>query len=137
MLDYAISLLNAISSLPGHVLVGLTCLIVGYALRFIRRFPNDGIPLVSILWGMVINPLLADVRESGTPLRLWLARNIMVGLVIGAVTWALHRYILKKIEEKIPILGPALADADRRSDEHTFEKIVTKKVDQAEEETKV
>jgi hypothetical protein len=122
-------ILNSLYGLPGHMLVGLACIVLGYTLRFVKRFPNDAIPVVCILWGMIFNPLVADERIAGTSLRLWVARNILIGLIIGAGAWALHRYFLKKFEEKIPILGTILAEADKRSDDHQMASIVNKKVD--------
>ena len=107
---------GSIYDLPGYMLVGLSCLIFGYCLRFVKKFPNDGIPLACMLWGMVFNPLLASERPTTMPLRLWLARNILVGLVIGAGAWLTHKYLLSRIESSIPGLGTLLANADQRSD---------------------
>ena len=126
MLDQALALLNSVYGLPGHILVGLTCIILGYSLRFFRKFPNEGIPLVCMLWGMVFNPLIADERAAGTSLRLWMVRNILVGFVIGAGAWAVHRYVIKKFEEKIPFLGPLLAEADKRTDVAATVKVAAK-----------
>jgi hypothetical protein len=124
VLDQALGILDSLSGLPGHILVGISCIVVGYALRFFKRFPNDAIPLVCILWGMVFNPLLAPDRALGTSLRLWAARNAIIGLIVGALAWALHRYVIKKFEDRLPIVGEMLAEADRRSDVAQIAKIV-------------
>ena len=116
--------LNVVNGLPGHAVVGLSCIIMGYTLRFIKRFPNDGIPLACILWGMAFNPMIADVRLPGTSLRIWLVRNALLGLIIGGGAWMLHKYLLSRIEDKIPGLSQKLAEADRRSDEFQVAKAV-------------
>lgn len=126
VIEQSIALLNSVYGLPGHVLVGLTCVILGYMLRFYRKFPNDAIPLVCILWGMVFNPLLADERVAGSSMRLWLVRNVLTGFVTGAVAWAIHAKIIKRFEERIPLLGSLLTAADKRSDETQVANIMAK-----------
>jgi len=122
--DGIISVLNSLYGLPGHVLVGLTCIIFGYVLRFIRSFPNSGIPLACVLWGMVFNPLIADAATSS--LRVWYVRNILIGAVIGAGAWAIHRWLFSRVEADIPILGDALATADAQSDQIAANKVESK-----------
>lgn len=114
--NYVSEALSALYGLPGHFLVGLTCILFGYTLRCIRQFPNDAIPLVCILWGMLFHPLVAESPAPDASMRLWLVRNILIGLVIGAGAWVLHRYVIKTFEEKIPILGRLLTELDRQSD---------------------
>lgn len=122
-IEHLIQMLNSLYGLPGHILVGISCIVIGYTLRFVRRFPNDALPVVSVLWGAVFTPLVADVRVTGTPLRLWLVRNILVGMIVGGCAWLFHRYFIKRLEDKLPFIGDALADADKRSDEHQVAKI--------------
>lgn len=110
-IDQAVDILQKIAGLPAIALVAISCLVVGYVLRFFKRFPNDAIPVVVVIWGAVWYTCVADANNT-IPLRVWLFRNVAIGLIIGCGTWLLHRYGLKFIETKIPILGPYLAQLD-------------------------
>jgi len=112
MIDYLNQLLqwlDKIQGLSAVALVFLSCIVVGYALRFIKRFPNDGIPVVVILWGALAMLIIADPRASTMPARIWTTRNLLVGLIIGLAAWMAHNFILAKLEDfiakKIPSLG--------------------------------
>jgi len=109
--------LGTIYDLPGYMLVGLSCIVFGYCLRFLKKFPNDGIPLACMLWGMIFNPLIADERPTDASLRVWLVRHILMGLIIGAGAWLTHKYLLSRFEASIPGFGSLLARADQRSGE--------------------
>lgn len=105
-----LSSLDKIQGLSAAALVCFTCIVVGYALRFIKRFPNDGIPVVVILWGGMAMLLLADPRASTMPARIWTMRNLCIGLVIGFVAWLLHKIVLSRIEDFIASKFPDLND---------------------------
>lgn len=97
-LNDILSALDKIQGWPTTALVFATCIVFGYALRFIKRFPNDGIPVAVILWGAVFMLLLADPRPHDMPARVWTVRNLLVGLAIGFFAWILHKVILTKLE---------------------------------------
>lgn len=108
-MEWLNSILSSLDKIQGISAVGLICLsciVVGYVLRFIKSFPNDGIPVVVILWGAVAMLVLADPRASDMPERIWVVRNFFVGLVIGFVAWMLHKIVLTKIEEYITAKFP-------------------------------
>lgn len=118
-IETIIDALNKIEGAPAIALVLLSCLAVGYALRFIRRFPNDGIPVAVILWGAAFMPLLSDFRTSGIQsLRVWIIRNLVVGLIVGFVAWLVHNLILSKVEDwissKVPALGKLLENTKEK-----------------------
>lgn len=92
---------------PAGVLVLLACIAVGYTLKLIKRFPNDGIPLAVVLCGMIFFALIAPEREFTDSLRIWIARNLILGMIIGFASWLLHNKVLWMIEEKIPWLKGA------------------------------
>lgn len=100
-IDQAINALNKLYGLPAAALVLLSCVAVGYVLRFIKRFPNDGIPVAVILWGAVAMSLVADSRAANMSLRVWIVRNVLVGLGIGFGAWVTHKMVLSKIEDWI------------------------------------
>lgn len=107
-------LLSKLWGLPYLSTVFVLCFVVGVFLRNNRHFPNDAIPFIVIVCGGVFAPLLADPRADALPLRIWVAKNIVLGVIIGIVTWVSHKYALKPIARKIPWLSwlaPANGDA--------------------------
>src|SRR5512135_2379766 len=107
-LDTVVNLLNKINGLPSIAVVFLSCIVVGYVLRFVKRFPNDGIPIAVILWGAAFNPLLADLN-SDMGWRVWFIKNFLFGLLWGYLAWLVHNKVLSKIEGSIPVIGDKLA----------------------------
>jgi hypothetical protein len=98
-LDSAIAALNKLEGLPAAALVMGSCIVLGYVLRFIKAFPNDGIPVAVILWGSVAMSLVADARASSMTLRMWIVRNVLVGSVIGLLAWLLHKTLISRLED--------------------------------------
>lgn len=107
MLDALANLLNRVNGLPAAGIVLLSCWVVGYALRFWKKFPNEGIPVAVILWGGAFNPLLADLN-SQMGWRIWFVKNLLVGLVIGFLAWLVHNLVLAKLEDWLTSKVPAL-----------------------------
>lgn len=107
-IDGAIATLNKLYGLPAIALVALSCIVVGYILRCIKRFPNDGIPIAVILWGAAFLPLLSDYTPG--KFRIWLVRNVFVGLITGFVAWLFHNKILSKIEDKLGLFNNSTVD---------------------------
>src|SRR5262249_39399457 len=100
-LNQLLSALDKIQGLPAAALVCFGCIVFGYILRFIKPFPNQGIPVAVILTGAVGMLLLADPRASSMPARIWTMRNLLVGLIIGFVAWMLHKFVLTRVEKWI------------------------------------
>ena len=104
-----VEVLSRLYGLPSYAVVFISCLAVGYVLKLSKKFPNDAIPVVAILWGAAFLPLIADPAADATPWRIWFGKNFLIGLVIGALAWAFHNKILSRFEDKIPFLGPRIA----------------------------
>lgn len=100
-LDQIIAWLNRLYGLPAGALVLGTCIVLGYILRFVKRFPNDGIPVAVVLWGAIAMSLVADSRASSMPLRIWVVRNVLVGMIIGLAAWMAHKIALSRLEDWI------------------------------------
>lgn len=117
-IDKIIGYLNQLYGLPAVALVAFSCVAVGYVLRTVKRFPNDGIPLAVILWGAIAMSLVADARANNMSLRVWICRNVLVGLVVGFASWMLHRVVLSRVEDWIVSKFPDLGNTTifRRSD---------------------
>lgn len=99
ILDY----IEHVNRLSASALTVCVCISAGYALRFIKKFPNDGIPLAVILTGGIMMMLLADARVETISIRLWIARSISVGLVLGTLSWFLHKLIISKLEDYLAV----------------------------------
>lgn len=108
-LESIIATLQKFEGAPAGLLTLAVCIVVGYVLRSIKRFPNDAIPIVAILVGGVFYPLIADDNNDWT-LRVWIVRNAGIGLVYGLVAWGGHKFILKRIEDKIPFIKSLIAE---------------------------
>lgn len=99
-LQHVIDMLQKLNGAPALLLVGLVCIITGYALKWVKKFPNEGIPLAVIFMGGVVYPFVADANND-IPLRVWIIRNAMIGLVVGFVAWLVHNKFISKIEDRI------------------------------------
>jgi len=97
-LENILSILNKLEGLNAGALVFFSCIGLGYLLKFIKRFPNDSIPLVILLWGPLFMMFIADARSTTMSARVWVGRNLLVGLVIAALAWGAHYYFLYRIE---------------------------------------
>ena len=93
--------LDKIQGLSAVGLVCLTCIVVGYACRFIKWIPNGAIPVIVILWGALFMMLLADARPTTMPRHVWEVRNLCTGLIIGFIAWMVHKIALSKLEDFI------------------------------------
>ncbi len=105
--DKLLSELNKVQGWPAVALVFASCIVVGYMWRFIKLkwFPNDAIPVFVIIWGAFAQSMLADARPEGGSLRLWIVRNVAVGLTIGFVAWLTHNLVLSRVEDWLSQFG--------------------------------
>ena len=103
-----LSNLYKILTLSTAAMVLGACIVIGYILRFIRSFPNDGIPVVVVLVGALAMILLAEPRAANMPVRAWVARHIIAGLILGLIAWLSHRLIIKRIEDYVTGQFPAV-----------------------------
>lgn len=94
-LDDILNLLHRLYGLPGYALVYFSCIGFGYLAKVSRFVANQHIPLLIFLWGTIWNLLLADTRAPGDSLRLWVARNLMLGFLIAGLAWLTHNRWLK------------------------------------------
>lgn len=103
--------IGGLYGLGGAALTGLSAIVVGYVFRGIKSFPNSAIPVLIIVWSGAVSPLLADPYAPPQNLRLWLAKNIVIGILVGFIAWRLHKTLLKNLEDKIPFLKGILDDS--------------------------
>jgi hypothetical protein len=89
----------------------LIVIVVCYALRLVKRFPNDWIPVSCLIIGIITFCVLNERALGMTAARFYF-RSVMTGLVLGFAAWAFHDYFLSQIENRIPILKTLLARVD-------------------------
>lgn len=95
-LDWLVYILNTLYGLPGAALVFVFCLALGYAIKANPRAPNAVIPWVVMLASPLMTLLVSEPPAGGAT-RVWVARQVMVGVVTGACAWAFHNRILKRV----------------------------------------
>lgn len=96
--NQASELLGKLNGAPAGMLDFVLCIALGYALRWIKRFPNDAIPIVIILWGGLFLLLIAE--DAPVKLRIWMGRNLGIGIIIGVAAWLFHKLVLRRVEKK-------------------------------------
>lgn len=103
LLTQLVDYLQRLYGAPAIVLVFFSCIVMGYCLRAFKRFPNDGIPVAVILWGGIVFSLIAP--KTDIPLRVWIGRNVLIGLIAGYVAWLIHNRLIKKAEERLGLFA--------------------------------
>lgn len=81
---------------PSGVLVAAVAIVIGYVLRTIPQFNNKYIPLFVVVFCTVIFMLIAPARLPEMPERIWLVRNLCIGLIIGFASWTFHAQLLAR-----------------------------------------
>jgi len=110
--QWASDKVNQLDGAPVWLLVVIFSLCVGYTLKWIKRFPNNLIPLPVVLGAALANSILMSaVRPPGVAFLAWATRQFIVGLVLGFVTWLLHHYVIKRIEARFPFVKDAISEA--------------------------
>jgi hypothetical protein len=99
--DQWLQKLDGIQGWSAATLIFAACLVIGYGLRLWKKFPNELIPHAVILSGAVLMTLLASARPTSMPQHVWVVRNFIVGLIIGAFAWVAHWTVISRIEQFI------------------------------------
>lgn len=98
-LDQVVTALQKLHGAPAVTMTIVVCIVFGYLLRFIKAFPNNGIPVAVTLFGAIFYSVIADA-DNGITLRIWLARNVGFGACVGFAAWLFHYFVLKPVEDK-------------------------------------
>ena len=111
------SWVKATMNLGSPLFTVFACVILGYFFRAIPKFNNDYLWIVCGSAGAVIFPVLALPHRAmyghDEGLIQWILRSIIMGLTLGLGAWAFHDKILKKYEDKIPLLKIFVGMVDR------------------------
>lgn len=109
-LDKVLGWLDKLQGMSAVALIFLSCIGLGYILRYVKQFPNGGIPLAVVLWGTAAMMIAADARANNMPARVWVVRNAMIGITIGVSAILFHKYILRFAEEWLGKKFPKFGD---------------------------
>lgn len=92
--------LDKLQGLPAVTLVFFSCIVTGYVWRLIpwKWFNNDVTPIAVINWGVIAMCVIAETRQDGQPVRIWIIRNMMIGGIVGLAAWMTHALVIKRIE---------------------------------------
>lgn len=88
----------ALMNLPLGALVVVACIAVGYLLKIWPGFENRWIPPAVVCAGVFFFTMTAE--RTADPVRVWLFKNIIFGLVCGALAWLIHNKVLKQLEAR-------------------------------------
>lgn len=91
---------DALLGAPVGVLVLFACVALGYALKLLPFVDNKWIPLVVIVGGMTLFPMISE-RAAAEPWRVWLGKTTAFGMIVACAAWLLHNRLLKLIEQKL------------------------------------
>ncbi len=111
-MDWLQQWMDKLTGAPGWVLVGIGCLAIGLTLKKIKAFPNQAIPLVLILIGILGSIFLAAEEPKGMGHRSWVTRQAFIGLIIAFTAWGFHHFVLKQLALKFPWLKPIISEWD-------------------------
>lgn len=86
-----------------EILLVLGIIAIGYALKAITQFPNRLIPLVNLLIGGLVYPLITSPGSADYTMRYPVVRQIICGLIIGCAAHYIHALVLKpRLDKYLP-----------------------------------
>ncbi len=95
---------NALNGLPAMPFIVVACILLGYVLKLIPVIKNEWIPSWVLFASITSYVFMMPLPEQSTSTRWliagWLARNILMGMISGALAILIHRKGLKKLEDK-------------------------------------
>jgi hypothetical protein len=96
LIGKAVTVSTQMFGLPSPVLVGLTCIVIGYLLKRWPRFPNSLIPHAVVIWAMLFTLVLSGNCPPNLTVPQWRVTNALVGMVFGFAAWAGHYWIISR-----------------------------------------
>lgn len=89
---------NKLLGAPTGVLVLVILFLFDSVLYYAEFFRNRNIPVFSIVCGGIIYCLLSVKGDAPLPMRVWIAKNVVLGCIIGCIAWiASLRYGMKLV----------------------------------------
>jgi hypothetical protein len=78
---------------------------LGYMLKTIPAFPNRFIPMVNIVVGMIVYPMIVNTKgQASYTMRYPIVRDIIGGLIIACAAHYVHALVLKRwLDKHLPL----------------------------------
>ncbi len=91
-----------LGKMPVAVIIAATGMIVGLMMKKASRIPNWTIPLAVLLWCAFWYAFLGDTGSINPNQNCPRCILAFYGILLGFVTWAAHKFFLKKLEKFLP-----------------------------------
>lgn len=88
-------LFDSMQNWTPEVLVAFASISLGYYLKLWPKFKNNLIPIAIIPFAALVYPCVSDWGKVPMGFQVTLVKTLH-GMIIGTVSWAVHRVILKK-----------------------------------------
>lgn len=111
-MNYVEELVNTLSNLRPEMFCIVACIAVGYLVRITPVIPNKWIPSICIVVGAFVYPFLTSTGRVSPDSVNPLMRIVLTGLILGALSFAIHDQVLSKLERYIPGLRKVLKVSD-------------------------
>lgn len=95
---------------PAAVLIVAVLIVSGGVLKALDLFPNRFIPCVVLGLGGAANAFLGDPGAVSNTQRHPFVVLALQGLLLGFSAWALHAFLLRRLEKYIPFLAGRSGD---------------------------
>lgn len=95
---------------PVAILIVVVLIVMGSALKIVGLFPNRLIPIAVLLMGAAANWLLGDPGAVSETQRHPMVVLALHGFLLGFAAWIIHRWGLKRFENRIPFLAGKSGD---------------------------
>lgn len=96
-MDWFNEILTKLTSVGPELLLGLCTVGLCYVLKLVPVYPDRWIPPVAIFKPAVLYPLLSGPADKAT-----LVRCILIGFLIGTISWRLHKRVEKLLFQDPP-----------------------------------
>lgn len=106
MLDQLNTAFDALTNGPIWIILVVAAVALSQVLRWAPRFPNRAIPLTVVALPTVGYPLLGNVHAFPTTQRNPLLFMGLIGMILGAVSWAFHAMLLTILFKKLQSILP-------------------------------
>lgn len=126
MIDTLNPFIEQVTTLKGPMLLVVFLIMLGYALKLTKSFPNRGIPVVNFIIGAALAPIVVAWPSPGSmdpalrfpDIAAWFTSTI-TGFLLSCVAWLMHDKFLRKfIDNKSPALSPSRT-TDKRVETET------------------
>jgi len=105
-----------------YVGTGLFVITLGYIVRAVPQIANSYIPLIGIVLGSIFFTIVSNITIAANPDHpiAWGVLRWGVGVVVSAIAWLAHRYLLSYAEDWIGKRVPAVGNwLEKTSDSNT------------------